>query len=345
MGVPIHKLTNGFIAFDFADGPAVGAVRAAPKILQGGAKEMARSMTYRFGILNMAVGGASAGINAPADTRDEAIGAFVADAVELVAAGRVMLDPGKGMNDQALESLHSVDSRNNIRYSDVDGLAFRDHLTGVGAVAAATQAIGGDLSGKRVLIEATGGAMASAARAVSNAGGSIVGVATAKGAVSNAGGLDAAAIAEASLASGDGFVEGLGETAAASSIFGQEADVLLAGSKMGVIDHKVAEQLKVSVVAPLDAVPYTTKATIIAQRQGIAVLPDFVCTAGPTFADWPSGDAENAAVESAATDAITEITRNITGTERGPVLEACFWAESFITTWRDQAPFGRPFAA
>lgn len=343
--MPIQKLTNGFIAFDFDDGPAVGVVRAAPKILQGGAKEMARSMTYRFGILNMTVGGASAGINAPADNRDAAIAEFVGDASELVTSGRVMLDAAKGLSPDELAPLRAVDSRHDIRYSDIDGLTFGDHLTGVSATAAAAQAVGG-LSGKRVLIEGTGHAVAATARAVAAHGATIVGVATSKGAVAQPGGFDAALISTSSLELGDGFVEQLdGESGWAGSIFSQDADVLFVGSKMGVIDHTVAEKLQVAAVVPIDAVPYTTKATIVAQRQGTLVLPDFVSTAGPTFADWPTGEAERGAIESAVTDAVTEIVKNITGTERGPVLEACFWAESFISSWRDKAPFGRPFAA
>jgi len=91
--VRIEKLTNGFIAFDFETGPAVGIVRSANKILQGGAKDLARAMTYRFGVLNMAVGGASAGISAIPEERDGAIATFVEEATERVAAGSAQSIP------------------------------------------------------------------------------------------------------------------------------------------------------------------------------------------------------------------------------------------------------------
>ena len=44
----VHKLTStdGFIAFDLGDAPAVGVVRQAPKVLRDGAELLARSTTY-----------------------------------------------------------------------------------------------------------------------------------------------------------------------------------------------------------------------------------------------------------------------------------------------------------
>ena len=97
----IHKLdsTNAFIAFDLDDAPgAVGIVRRARKILQDGAKLLARSTTYSFATFEMQRGGASAGINAEDDARAEAVAAFAGEAGELVSAGRLSLDAGKGVD-------------------------------------------------------------------------------------------------------------------------------------------------------------------------------------------------------------------------------------------------------
>lgn len=344
-GVAIEKLTDGFIAYDFTDGPAVGVVRAAPKILQGGAKEMARSMTYRFGILNMAVGGASAGINAKPEERDEIIAGFVSEATEMVASGRLMLDPGKGTTAEQLAPLDAVDSRDSGRNATVDGIALRDHLKGVGAIAATSRALGGSIDAMPVAIDGGGTAGIAAAREAAKRGALVTAIATSKGMITDRAGIDPTAITEAWSAGGDSFIEQLGyEVSPAWGIFGVEAKALLSGSKMGAIDHKVAGNLQVAIVTPLDAVPYTTKATLVAKELGTIVLPDFVTTAGPTFADWPPGDKDPASIEAAAIAAIDQIIDDTAGSDRGPVLEACFWAESFIKTWRDQLPFGRPYA-
>jgi glutamate dehydrogenase (NAD(P)+) len=77
--VAITKLTTveAFVVVDLPAGdtgdPAAlvssGIVRCAPSILQSGAADLARSLTYSYASLGMARGGASAGINAPADAR------------------------------------------------------------------------------------------------------------------------------------------------------------------------------------------------------------------------------------------------------------------------------------
>ena len=64
--VGLRKLssTNAFVVTDLVDVPSFGIVRCAKKILQGGAKDLARSMTYTFASFEMQRGGASGGINA-----------------------------------------------------------------------------------------------------------------------------------------------------------------------------------------------------------------------------------------------------------------------------------------
>ena len=74
----IRKLasTDAFVAVDLADAPGHGVVRCAPKILQGGAKDLARSTTYALAVLERQETGISAGINAVPNDRDAAVAAF-----------------------------------------------------------------------------------------------------------------------------------------------------------------------------------------------------------------------------------------------------------------------------
>lgn len=74
----IRKLTtvDAFVAVDLGDVPGHGIVRCAPKVLQGGAKDLARTTTYALAILGRRETGISAGINAAPDTRDAAVAAF-----------------------------------------------------------------------------------------------------------------------------------------------------------------------------------------------------------------------------------------------------------------------------
>ena len=145
----IHKMssTDAFIVFDLDDAEtSAGLVRCAPKVLQGGAKELARAATYTFAILEMQVGGASAGINAKGDAVADAIAAFAGEAAELVSPGRFLADAGKGVDEADLAALREADPRSAAAYESAD------RLIAAGAISAARAALGG-LEGKTVRID------------------------------------------------------------------------------------------------------------------------------------------------------------------------------------------------
>jgi len=122
------------------------------------------------------------------------------------------------------------------------------------------------------------------------------------------------------------------------------ADVLFAGSKMGAIDHKSAQQLQVGTLVPYGPIPVTARALATLGRAGTTVVPDFIATAGSLFAWWPTGDL---APEAVTADAATEITASleeIAGHPDGLFLAAARRAEAFMATWQDRLPFGRPLA-
>jgi glutamate dehydrogenase/leucine dehydrogenase len=168
--VTIHKLSSvdAFIAFDFDDADtSVGMVRCAPKVLQGGAKELARSATYTFALLEMQVGGASAGINAKGEAVPEAIGGFVSEVADLVASGRFLPEPGKGLTETDLAGLREADSRTPVAYESAN------RLIAAGAVAAAASALG-SLDAKTALIAAPDPLRAEVAALATAAGANLV---------------------------------------------------------------------------------------------------------------------------------------------------------------------------
>ena len=144
----IQKLssTDGFIAFDLGDAPAVGVVRVAPKVLRDGAELLARSTTYSAASFGLSVGGGSAGINAKPDARDEAVAAFLAEVAELVESGRWLPGPGVGISSEDLAGLPKAELR---------AAAFDPVVTGESAVAAALGVLG-SLDGKRLAVVGTG---------------------------------------------------------------------------------------------------------------------------------------------------------------------------------------------
>lgn len=335
--------TDAFVVRDLdGETPAIGIVRSAPKILQGGAKELARSQTYQCAALEMKYQGASCGVNAAPEVRDEALTAFCAELLPAAQAGALMLDSAKGVTAAQLDALTTADPRAGVQLGDVDGLTNASHLLALGAVACATAAR--PMDGAKVAIEGFDATGLAIARHAVAAGAKVVAISTTVGAAMSEAGFDIETLTTTFGIDGPALTKTLaGEEIPAWKILGAEADVLFVGSKTGAIDHKGAPNVKATLVVPTAPLPYTTKAALMLERQGTTVLPDFVSTAGSLLASFPP-DGGSDAIESAVTSRLGAITESILGKESMPILEACFAAESFLKTWREELPFGRPFA-
>lgn len=335
---------DAFIAIDLDEADtSFGVVRAAPKILPGGAQELARSLTYSFAVLEQQRSGASAGINADTDSRDAAIAAFVEEVEPLVAAGTFLPEAARGVSRASLAGLGVVDPRSALRFDEIEGSPVPDHLAGVGAAAAAAAVT--DLAGRKVAIEGFGASGPALARQVVEWGGVITAISTGAGTVSDKTGLEVGAATAAWRSAGDEMVGELGHVEPAWKIFGWPCDVLFTGSKVGALTHQGAEHVEASTVVPSGPVPVTTKAFAMLRRAGVTVVPDFVSTAGPLFAMWPHDGASAASVESLAISTITDLMGDLVGHEDGPLMAACYKAEAFLATWCETLPFGRPLAA
>lgn len=343
MRIQKFTTTDAFIAIDLDGAEASsGPVRWAKKVLQGGAKDLARSQTYTFAVLGMKRGGASAGISADGPERDAAVAAFVAEAAELVADGGYLPDAAKGVNETDLAPLRGADAR------DTDRLAgnpsFIDQCEGLSAAVTGQHAAAG-LGGKTVAIEGfgpTGGALASA---VIERGGKITSVATTTGAITNAEGFSAQDLIEGWNTNGADMVNDLGEVGHPMSIFGSGADVWFVGSKMGVVNHEVAAQIgEASAVVASGRVPLTARALAVLRRSGVAVPADFVSLAGSTLALWGDANRTEAEILAGINEDIGDMTAEFKIHDDGPFLAACFEAEQFLSSWQESVPFGRPLA-
>tara|TARA_B100000686_G_scaffold350257_1_gene445724 strand:- start:395 stop:1216 length:822 start_codon:yes stop_codon:yes gene_type:complete len=104
----IRKLasTNAFVAVDLADAPGHGVVRCAPKILQGGAKDLARATTYALATLERQETGISAGINAEPSDRDAAVAAFTQEVTDWDAG--YYLTAAKGVGAGSLGTIEQA---------------------------------------------------------------------------------------------------------------------------------------------------------------------------------------------------------------------------------------------
>jgi glutamate dehydrogenase/leucine dehydrogenase len=344
--VRIHKFssTDAFVAIDLDDAEASsGPVRWARKVLQGGAKDLARSQTYTYAVLGMQRGGASAGISADGPDRGEAVAAFAEECADLVAAGTYLPDAAKGVNETDLASLRDADPRDTARL-DGDTPTFADRCDALSAAVVAHHAASG-LTGKTVAIEGFAENGAALAAEVIERGGRVVAVATSTGAVTNDVGFGADALRDGWSAAGADMVNELGEPGHPMSIFGTDADVWFVGSKMGVVDHTVAEQIgEVAAVVACGRLPLTARALAVLRRADVAVPADFVSLAGSTLALWGDPNRTEAEILAGISEDIGDMTAEFKAHDDGSFLAACFEAERFLATWQDELPFGRPLA-
>lgn len=340
------KLTSakGFVIVDLPGATGVGVVRSAPSILQSGAANLARSVTYSFAAFEVQSVGASAGVNAKPPERGEALAAFVAEVAPRVESGSLLLDPGRGVAEADLAALRAADPRPSWLWTEEDGVTGSEELVAAGALAAA-EAVGVGVDGATVAIEGFGGAGLAIARAVAERGGKVVSVATAAGSASEPAGFDVSALAEGWATAGEGLTKAVGGTAGApGAVFGSAADVLFLGSRPGVLTHEGADGMTARAVVPLAPVPYTTKALIQLQRAGVAVVPCFLSVAGPLLvgagvvADQPGPAAAEVA------EGVATLVKAGSAHAEGLFLGACAGAEAFLRSWQPALPFGRPLA-
>lgn len=328
--------TDGFVLVDLEDAPvSVGVVRSAPKILQGGAEMLARSVTYSFATFGIQAGGASAGVNAQPDARAAAVASMAA---EVAGWGGILLDAGRGVDAADLAVLAAADTRAAELREIRDGASGADELVAAGAVAAA-EAVIGSLSGKRVVIEGFGPAGLALARQVEASGAGVVAVAAGAGTVLQPDGLAAARLAEVWNDAGEAMTKQLeGIQKPAWAVWGAEADVIFTGSKAGAMTHEGAGNVKAAAVVPIGNVPITAKALAYLQRADVAYVPDFVSLAGPLLVGLGGVDALNAPAR------IAEVVREQAGHADGLFLGCCERGETFLRSWRPNLPFGRPLA-
>lgn len=335
---------TGFVIVDLDGATAAdGVVRCAKKILMDGARTMARSRSYSWALLGEQRSGASAAINVAPPDRVAGIAAFVDAVMPRVATGELSIDAGKGVGQSELRALQEVDGRSQLRVQARTGGTLADELTATSAVTAAAVALGG-LEGRTVAIEGAGTLGPALLEALAAAGAHVVAIGTSSGTLVDQAGLDPVTITSSWAEHGESLPGANGSELGADEVLRTPADLVLCGSKLGLVDHAVAAGLQTQVLAPIGIAPITAKGLAVAARAGVIVLADFLTLSGGlhTFVADPTTTPDD--LVGSVTARTTEVTRAALDHEDGAYLGACALAEQFLSTWTDELPFGRPLA-
>jgi glutamate dehydrogenase/leucine dehydrogenase len=355
--VEIFELESvpGFIVFDLPGVPfSAGGTRLAPDVTRAEVALLARAMTYKFAVLGQQVGGAKAGVAGdPADRAARAglMARYCAEIRPLAETGRFLTGPDMGTFEEDFAPLRERRAAPAAISAVVDGVPFEDVLTGYGVVAAAETAMrsrqGGGLAGRSVAIEGFGKVGGGVAREVARRGGRVTAVSTVTGCVADPEGLDVERLLALRRVHGDDCVAHYGTPPGPpEALFtAVAADVLVPGTRPGVISRRAAEALPptVQVVAPAANVPYTRDGASVLRRRGITALPDFVCNAGGVIGYRSALEASPETVLADVGHRIAELTDEALGHPEGPIAGACERAAAFLRGWCGEPP-APPFA-
>jgi glutamate dehydrogenase (NAD(P)+) len=345
---------DGFVVFDLPGAQvSAGGTRLAPDVTVAEVALLARAMTYKYGVLGVQIGGAKAGLRGdPADRAGHAalMARFCAEIRPLADAGRLLTGPDMGTSEEDFGLLRERRAAPAAISSVVDGVAFEDVVTGFGVAVAAETALaarwGGGWAGRSVAIEGFGKVGGGVATEVTRRGGRVVAVSTVAGSLADPGGLDVARLLELREQHGDGCITEYGRPISPlAGLFAVAADVLVPGTRPGVISGRIAAALppELRVVAPAANVPYTKAGAGALHQRGILALPDFVCNAGAVIGYRAPDEATPAQV---LVEVEATVARLIAETLEGPdgaVAAGCARAQAFVRGWWGEPPTP-PFA-
>ena len=243
----------GFVVFDLA-GAAVsaGGTRLAPDVTLAEVALLARAMTYKFAVLGDRVGGAKAGVvGDPAGQAARAglMAGYCAEIRTLADAGRFLTGPDMGTFEEDFAPLRQGRAAPAAISAVIDGMPFEDVLTGYGVAVAAETALraglGGGWEGRSVAIEGFGKVGGGVAREVRSRGGRVVAVSTIHGCVTDPSGPRRRATARAAPCARRPLCCPLRPAGpAAGQLFtAVDADVVVPGTRPGVISRRAAESL------------------------------------------------------------------------------------------------------
>jgi len=330
------KTVDAYIAFDFECPTSAGGTRLAPDVTERETQLLARAMSYKFAVLETKFGGAKAAIRATPATRDDALRHYVEEIRPMVLATKFLTSTDLGTMPEDLKSLPGTDQAD-LMHTEYRGMPLDAYLTGLGVATAAETVLGG-LEGRTAAIEGFGKVGGATAVEMARRGARLVAFSTIHGFVHRASGFDVDELLDLRSGHGDRLIEHLGEEVQpVAGLFMVEADVLVPGARIGVIDESRARALKARVVAPGANVPYTAGALEVLRERGIPALADFVCNSGATIGYVTDGLLRADEAVAAVEKRVRELTKESVKDPNGPLSGAARIAEAHLRTWLDPA--------
>ncbi|MBI4786690.1 MAG: Glu/Leu/Phe/Val dehydrogenase [Chloroflexi bacterium] len=296
---------TGYLVIDqLVRGIAGGGCRMRPGCTMEEAARLAQTMTLKFALFDVPIGGAKVGIDYDpgAPDADEVLYRFF-EAIAPYLRGSYITGPDMGTHEnQILKTLQRVgirspyyaaiqrwgltpEAEDTVRRAlalKTDGMTLDGFIAGYGVSVCALEALkhkNFPINAARVGLQGFGSVGGAAARYLAQAGAKIVAVADIEGTVARREGLDVELLLKSRNALGmidrsrlPGDYAQLG----ADAWFTEPSDVLIPAALADTIDVYKAEQVKAAIVVEGANFPLTAKAEQALHARGVVIIPDFL---------------------------------------------------------------------
>jgi glutamate dehydrogenase (NAD(P)+) len=293
------RVFQGFrVQYNDAKGPTKGGIRFHPEETIDNVRAHAAWMTWKCSLLDLPLGGGKGGVicnpkeMSPGEL--ERLSRKYVDSVwQIIGPDKDVPAPDVYTNPQIMawmmdeysklcgKNQFGVITGKPISLGGSEGRSDATALGGLYTVREAAQECGVDLSRATVAIQGYGNAGYHAARhATSFLGCRVLAVSDSKGGIYNKEGLDPEAVGihkakTSSVIHFPGTVPISNE-----EILELDVDVLIPAAMENVITDRNAPRIKARIIAELASGPTTMEADDILHKNGIHVIPDFLCNAG-----------------------------------------------------------------
>lgn len=290
------------------DGRGAGGLRMDPHVTLGEVRRLAETMTYKHAILNIAEGGAKAGIVADPTSphkrdvlkafarligpliREQAYGMGIDMGLTYADLAFVYDEIGKDPFTLAKERLAKrgldFDIPEGITYETIGSKKFGEFITGYGIGQSLFETCAFmklPLSGLKAAIQGFGSVGSSVAHYLREKDVKVIAIADVEGTIHRSEGLDIEKLFEAKDALGridrsklDFEYEHLGK----DGWFSVGADVLIPAAIPDVINHSNVDRVDAKLIVEGANIPIAVELEEQLQKRGVMVVPDFVANGG-----------------------------------------------------------------
>jgi glutamate dehydrogenase (NAD(P)+) len=293
------KVFQGFrIQYNDAKGPCKGGIRFHPDETIDSIRALAAWMTWKCSLLDLPLGGGKGGVicNPKEMSQGELerlSRAYIDQVWRIIGPEKDVLAPDVYTNPQIMawmmDEYSKISGKNQFglltgKPLAIGGSQGRGDATargGLFTVREAAKELGIDLSKATIAIQGYGNAgYYAACLAQTMFGCKVVAVSDSKGCILNDGGLDAVAVGKHKAKTSTVCNFSGSKAISNAELLEMDVDILIPSALENMITEENAPRIRAKIVAELANGPTTPEADEILHKNGVHVIPDFLCNAG-----------------------------------------------------------------